>query len=196
MRWSILVLTMPRRREMLGRLLGVLVPQLEPHRDDVELLVNTSDPEWHVGENREILRRQARGRYISFIDDDDMVAEDYVSKIYPCLDGVHYVGFNVEQTFDGKPRSGCVERHSLQYNGVWFDHSGSYDGHFRDISHLNPMLKDIATIVPMSGWPGEDSRWADELRTRRVLRTEHYIDEVLYHYMTRTVKPELEAVGA
>jgi hypothetical protein len=189
--WSILVLTMPARACFLERLLNVLMPQIWG-QEEIEVMVQKFNPLMPVGENREEMRLACHGRYLNFVDDDDLVTTDYVSSILPNLDGVDYVGFNIEQTFVDTKFPGCIERHSLCYNGVYSDGSGRYDSHFRDISHLNPMLRDLALRVPMTGWPGEDSRWAEELRARRCLKTEHYIDKVLYHYLTRANKPEME----
>ena len=184
---------MPARRPLLDRLLAVLMPQLDGLRD-IELMVTKFNPLIPVGENREAMRLASRGEYINFVDDDDLVSDNYVARLYPLLDGeVDYVGFNLEQKFVDAPQLGCVERHSLRYNGVYSDGSGRYDGHFRDISHLNPMRRSLALSVPMSGWPAEDSRWAEVLRATRRVRTERYVDEVLYYYLTRTRKPEMEA---
>lgn len=186
MKWSILVLTIPQRQAMLERLLNVLQPQI---CDGLELLIRKSDRALPVGENREFLRTEARGEYISFVDDDDLVSPHYVSRILPLLDGVDYIGFNLEQRMDGA--FACIEQHSLQHGKVWQNWTG---GRFRDISHLNPMRRELALQAPMSGWPGEDNRWADDIRTLGIVKTEHYIDETLYYYLTRTIKPELEAV--
>ena len=183
MKWSILILTLPQRADMLKRLLKVLKPQITR---DVELRIETFDARLPVGENRELMRRLARGEYISFIDDDDLVPGHFVERILPALDGVDYVGFNLEQRIDGA--FACIECHSLRYAGVGRTDSAH---RWRDISHLNPMRRELALLVPMTGWPAEDSRWADGIRSLGVLKTEHYFDEVLYHYLSRTVKPEL-----
>ncbi len=171
---------------MLERLLAVLQPQMQ---DGIELLIRESDASLPVGENREVLRQQAKGDYVSFVDDDDLVSPRFVERILPLLDGVDYVGFNLEQRMDGE--FACVERRSLEYaNKVWQFWMGT---RFRDISHLNPMRRELALEVPMTGWPGEDNRWADGIRVLGIVKTEHYIDETLYFYLTRTSKPELES---
>jgi hypothetical protein len=189
--WSILILTMPQRAALLGRLLEVLRPQIEaPKVPKVELLIRESDPALPVGENREALRQQSRGQYISFIDDDDLVPPHFVERILPCLDGVDYVAFNLEQRMDGHFL--CVEKRSLGYGRVGREEAGrdGRDGRFRDISHLNPMRRELALRVPMTGWPCEDNRWADALRELHIVRTEHLLDETLYYYLTRSRKPE------
>lgn len=230
--WSILILTMPLRKALLDRLLKVLEPQISHNGHsghnghNVELIVRESDANFPVGENRELMRREARGKYISFIDDDDLVPPHFVSRILPLLggtdqnlspqrrggrgglksdlaqdssahsaysavqDSVDYIGFNLEWRHNGE--FGCIERRSLQFNhpqhgGVWNDREGRY----RDLSHVNPMRRELALRVAMSGWPGEDNRWADALRDLRIVKTEHYLDETLYYYLTRSRKPEL-----
>jgi hypothetical protein len=213
--WSILILTMPPRAAMLARLMDVLEPQVKaansgvqaqrdagPNRamregtaersgfpEKVELIIRESDANLPVGENREALRQRARGEYISFLDDDDLVPPHFVERILPCLDGVDYVGFNQEQHIDGAFI--CIERRSLRFGRV-----GRIGAErFRDISHINPMRRELALAVPMTGWPAEDIRWADEIRKLSIVRTEHYLDETLYYYLTRTRKPEMKGLA-
>ena len=192
--WSILILTMPLRKALLDRLLGVLTPQLNVELP-IELIILESDPSIPVGENREAMRRAARGEYISFIDDDDLVPPHFVERILPHLDGVDYIGFNLEWRLDGE--FGCIEKRSLKFNhpqhgGVWNDR----DGRYRDLSHVNPMRRELALRAPMAGWPGEDNRWADAIRALHIVKTEHYLDETLYYYLTRSKKPELSGSPA
>ena len=142
-------------------------------------------PTMPVGENRERLRQESRGEYICFVDDDDLVPPDYVSCILPLLDGVDYVGFNVEQRVNDSFH--CIEQRSLRFNGVSRDNIGGY---FRDLSHLNPMRRQLALQVPMHGFPEEDTRWANGIRDLGIVKTEHYIDHTLYYYLFRTDKPE------
>ena len=69
---------------------------------------------------------------------------------------------------------------------------GGLWGHYADFSHLEPMRRELALRVPMSGWPADDVRWAEDLRNLNIVRTEHYLDEILYYYLTRSQKPELK----
>lgn len=195
MKWSILILTVPQRRVMCDRLLDVLRPQLLGHEQEIELLVESVNPKlrFPVGMSREILRLHAIGEYISHIDDDDMVSEDYVESILPMLDGVDYVAFRLAMVHDGV--FSYIEERGLCFGGV---HNDGMNVHYRDISHLCPVKRELALKVPMYGVPGEtpishceDSRWADEMRAAKILRTEHRINKVLYHYFWRSEKREL-----
>ena len=187
--WSILILTMPQRAAMLARLLAVLGPQVLAEKA-IELSILQTDPLLPVGENREIMRQEARGEYISFVDDDDLVSPHYVAHILPLLDGVDCIGFNLEQRMDGRFMG--THYRSLRWRQPCPLPAGGLPGHYADFSHLNPMRRELVLAVPMSGWPGDDVRWAEELRKLNIVRTEHYLDETLYYYLTRSQKPELK----
>lgn len=179
LRWSILCLTQPSRAEFLEKLLACLRPQL---RSGVGLCLRTFDPGLSIGENRQRMIEEAAGEYVGFVDDDDLVAEDYVERIFPLLDGVDYVGFQLQYYEDGRPWKPTF--HSLRYGGWSDDESGYY----RDISHLNPIRRELALLVRLDGARGEDKRWADAMRETGRVKTEHFVDAVLYHYYYRTAK--------
>lgn len=182
MKWSILILTMAERRDLLYRLQQCLYPQIENYKD-IEILVRVFRC-GTIGENRQALLNQAQGEYVCFIDDDDMVPAKYVEKIYPLLDGVDYIGFSVHTFRDGTFYASAY--HSLKH-GRWSNEKAYAE---RDISHLNPIRRELALQAPMEGGAGEDRRWADRLRDLNIVRTQHYIPEVMYFYYIRTYKPE------
>ncbi len=183
MKWSILTLTMPTRTEFLARLRNDLHPQLVT---GVEWGIQKCNPQYTLGENRDMLRRSATGEYLNFVDDDDTVPPDYVSSILPLLDGVDQVGFDLQCYIDGKPLD-KVTHHTLSCGGWYEDDSG----YWRDISHINPMRRELALSVPMEGGHGEDHRWADRMRGK--VKTEHCIHDVMYHYYFRSNKNKAEA---
>lgn len=181
MKWEILILTQPSRAEFLDQLLSILMPQCQNR--DVEVLIGRFDPGKSLGENREILRRQSSGDYINFVDDDDFVAGDYVAKILPLLHGgIDQIGFRLQLYSDGSPM--IPTYHSLKY-GRWYEDARGY---YRDISHLNPMRRELAMSASMDGGIGEDCRWSIDLRNLGIVKTEHFIDEILYYYFFRSTK--------
>lgn len=196
MKWSILILTQPSRKLFLARLMDVLRPQLENilgWARDVEVVAKEFDKRYSLGYNRQLMIDAARGEYVCFVDDDDLVAEDYVSRILPLLDGADYIGFQLQCYMDGAPFSRTY--HSLKYDRWWNDEKGYY----RDISHVNPIRRELALKAWMSGGHGEDSRWATDLRKLGVVKTENYVDDIMYHYLVRRVKndevvPEVKLV--
>ncbi len=180
---EILILTQPSREQFLARLLAVLRPQLEDH-PDVKATVRMFNRSMDLGTNRQAMIEAATGEYVCQIDDDDLVPASYVSTIYPLLDGVDYIGFRLQLFVDGEKQKPTY--HSLQYK-EW---NADQDGFYRDISHLNPIRRELALRVPMSGGFGEDERWATQLRALNIVKTEHYIPEVMYFYFYRGSKTD------
>jgi glycosyltransferase involved in cell wall biosynthesis len=197
MKWDILCLTMPTRTEFLARLRKNIEPQIERRNyanpEDVRLVIKLHDPNLSLGTNRQKMREESDAEYVSFCDDDDLVADNYVDRICILLDGVDYIGFRLQAYEDGVPLPGPTY-HSLLCGG-WFDKTyadGTKSWH-RDISHLNPIKRDLALKVRMYGGYAEDSRWANDMRG--LVKTEHYIEEVMYHYLSRTNKTDGVKVG-
>jgi hypothetical protein len=183
LKWNILILTMPSRLAYLMRLKSVLDPQLCP---SVEVTIRTSDPKMTRGANRVELMKQSEAEYINFLDDDDLVPEDFVESILPLLDGVDYIGFQV-QLYYGGPEQNVKELptfHSLRYP-QW---SSTNEGHYRDLSHLNPIKRELALQAADAmarGNGNEDVMWADAMRGLGIVKTEHYVDKIMYHYYCR-----------
>jgi len=184
MKWSILILTMPERKELLWRLLNCLAPQVEKF-PLVETYIKTSKKDVSVGDQRQQMLEKASGEYVCFVDDDDLVASDYVEKIYPLLDGVDYIGFPVHTYRDGAFFAAAY--HSLKHKS--WNSSKMYAE--RDLSHLNPIRRELALQGKFEGGYGEDTRWAMRMRDLGIVKTEHYVPDVMYFYHIRTHKPEM-----
>jgi hypothetical protein len=190
MKWQIMILTKPERHEFLDQLLSCLEPQIKnlglKKSGDVDILIRADDweepPFLGVGGKRDIARLSATGDYINWFDDDDLPAPDYVSSIYPLLGEVDYIGFRLHVTINKRYIGPTT--HSLDCDGWTDDYRDP--AHYRDISHLNPMRRELAMIKPFSGPIGEDHRWADSMRG--LVKTQKFIDKVLYYYFAREGK--------
>jgi len=181
MKFEILILTQPSRAQFLARLLAVLKPQVEEHPEEVKVTVRMFDPTWDLGTNRQLMREQSAGEWSAFIDDDDLIPASYVSTILPLLDR-DYVGFQLQMYSDGEKQKPTY--HSLRYK-EW---NADQHGYYRHISHLNPIRRDLALRVKMSGGFGEDERWSTQLHNLEIVKTEHFINEVMYYYYWRSNK--------
>jgi hypothetical protein len=177
---EIMILTMNTREKYLARILDCLEPQLTP---EVKVTIRVCDPALTLGENREIMRQESVGEYIAFVDDDDIVPCYYVGTIMPLLDGVDIIGFECQLYVDGTLDT-KRDFHTITA-GSWYNTDTAY---YRDISHLSPIRRELALLAPMEGGHGEDGRWADKMRALGVLKTEHYIDKIMYHYLFRNGK--------
>ena len=82
MKLSILICHVPERAEKLERLMDVLRPQLN---DGVEVLIETDAREMTIGAKRNLLLEKAKGQYVCFVDDDDLVPPYYVAKILEAI---------------------------------------------------------------------------------------------------------------
>jgi glycosyltransferase involved in cell wall biosynthesis len=176
--WSILIASLARRRDLLGQLISGLAQQQVP--PEVEIVCYRNHGEKWLGEIRQALVTEARGEYISFIDDDDQVSEHYISTILPLLDGVDYVGWRMQAYVDGQPLKPTY--HSLEY-GAWTEEPFCYR---RDVSHLNPVRRELALKADFSrADPPEDVAWSDQMRPF-VKTQNHCGEQIMYHYYARS----------
>lgn len=86
MLWSILIAAIPSRYHSAHKLLFSLLEQQSVARmPDVELLYFMDNRRRSVGAKRNALLSMAMGDYISFIDDDDAVAPNYVGMLHEAI---------------------------------------------------------------------------------------------------------------
>lgn len=88
---SILIPTIPERVEMFTRVFNEVHRQIQychtvhPSLGSVEVLVDDSkkflDGGLSIGKKREALVKRAQGKYLCFLDDDDMISGNYVEHI-------------------------------------------------------------------------------------------------------------------
>lgn len=93
MKWSILIASVPSRLRMMARLYDELMRQIKEY-DDIEILVLVDNKMRSIGKKRNSLLGMASGEYMSFIDDDDTIAPNYVNSIYPKLQDVDVITFS------------------------------------------------------------------------------------------------------
>lgn len=181
-KWSILIATCPPRAAKFRRIMGMLMPQIDKYNGQIEVIVffnNFDQPS--LGHIRQRLMDEAQGEYLNFIDDDDIVPKDYCDTILPLLDGVDYIGFNVELRNEGKRLRRVY--HSLQYPG-W---SEDEDAYYRGVTHLNPIKAELARTGSFPSIDvGEDYDWCmmvqKHINDNPGQFTEHYLERNMYVY--------------
>lgn len=172
-RLSILICSLKNRKKKRIRLLEELERQ---HHKSVEILVEIDNEEISIGAKRNILLKKAKGDYIAFIDDDDMVSVNYVIKILEALktnpDCCSLGGLLF------RPGRRFLFYHSLKCTG-WYEKGGVF---YRTPNHLNTVKRELALQTGfLEVDHGEDADYSTRLKP--LLNVEAYIKGVLYYYI-------------
>lgn len=187
--WTILITTLGQRQDRLAYLLRGLMPQVDragglvkvvAYFDNGELTDLCGDALGAIAEKRQALVMATTTKYLSFVDDDDTCASDFVPRVVRAFShDPDFVGF-----WSRIYKGGSIYRMakmSLEFDG-WAK-GGAYL--CRDITHVNPMRTAIAQTVDFrdrdDGQP-EDVSWAAQLRTGGLLKTQVFIDKPLHYY--------------
>ena len=177
MTYDLLICSIWHRTDLLRRLLDALAPQIRP---GVGVRVFRDNLETGYGEKCQALLKSSTADYVSFVDDDDMLAPDFIPTVLRALEKrPDYVGFEVLYTEDGVPQVPVT--HSLDCPG-WINAPHAL---FRDIVHFNPIRRDLALRSVWAGGNGADRRWANELRRQGCVRTQVFIPRQMYLYQHR-----------
>jgi glycosyltransferase involved in cell wall biosynthesis len=176
-RWTICIATVGERQDRFLPLVNKILKQTDPYKGNVQVLVYWNNFEFPLGEIRQALIENATGDYVSFVDDDDDVPDYYVDEVMKALEtSPDYVGWQLQVWQDGQKMKPTY--HSLRYA----DWSEDENGWYRNVSHLNPIMRGLALKAGFqveNGSP-EDAPWA--VRVAPLVKTEVYIDKIMYFY--------------
>ena len=179
---SILVCTMPSRKDVLQKLLDKLKPQLN---DRVEVLIESDNGEMILGRKRNVLLDKAKNDYVCFVDDDDLVSDNYVELILDAInstpDCCSLQGIN---TINGK--NPMVFTQSIKHEKWYAKNINGKTAYFRPPTHLNTIKRELALQIRfndlISG--GEDKDFSN--RIQPILKTESEIPVPIYFYLYQT----------
>lgn len=186
--WSILISTIWERHGQFKQLAQELLRQIKSLglENQVEIVFYPDDRQVTVGYKRNQLISCAQGKYVCFIDDDDLVHANYIGLIYPLLltnpDCVKLVGIMTQPGFQP-----ILRIHSIQYP----EYLNAPDCLYRPPTHLNPMRKAIASQFKFLETNfGEDKFWTMQIAKSGLLKIEAEVTEPYYFYQ---FDPELSA---
>ena len=187
--WSILIATMTGREQSLHRLLQVINERRAAICPDLRIEINIAfdNREKKIGTKRQELLQAAKGKYFSFIDDDDLVTAAYFEDALETIKN----GFH------------CCRLRG-QMNQYTFTHSIENtlnmpmcvgDEFIRPPNHLNVIMTDIGKLIPFqNATRGEDLDWTIRLAQTGWLKTEYKSDHDRIHYIynlgNRTIDPK------
>jgi glycosyltransferase involved in cell wall biosynthesis len=175
---SILIPTLPARIESYSNLIKTLNKQITDNNliQRVQILSFCDTKEISVGEKRNILLNKSCGRYVCFIDDDDLIAPNYLIQI---INGIESNADVI--TFCGEYN----DRNLTTPFSISMVHRGNYNHpniFYRLPNHLCPVKREIAleSLFTDKNF-GEDSDYAERINNR--LKNEFHIQDKLYFYM-------------
>ena len=134
-----------------------------------------------IGEKRNFLLENAPGEYVAFIDDDDMISDNYIDLLLEGINkDVDCCSLLGEYSVDGK-LDGLFE-HSIKYE-KWVTVGDAPIKYLRYPNHLNAIKSSIAKQFKFPEINhGEDENWSTQIHKSGLIKTEHYIPEVIYYY--------------
>lgn len=181
---SILIPTMKLREGLFRQVLAEIQTQAaECPQIRTEILWESDNGELTLGQKRNVLLDRCTGKYHCFIDDDDILAPDYLKTFVPMIAsgvdydcasfvGAHYLRGSLTKLF----------HHSLQYT-EWEETPERY---IRTISPMNLIKTDIVRQVRYKDIRHtEDHEFSKRLMASGLLKTEFEINpnHPIYHYI-------------
>lgn len=179
---SVLIPSIPRRFDKVRGLVDALEAQADPEMEVLVLMDNCRRP---VGHKRNALQEMARGRFVCHIDDDEMVALQFVPTVLAAIreadDEVDVIAYDAMITIDNsvpfRARTGMgfpVGQVQARPNGGYFDIQ-------RPPWHWCAWRRDLAVqgVWPDFYW-GDDWHWLTQLYPK--VRRSAKIDEMLFHH--------------
>lgn len=174
---SILILTTPRRLETFcPKIIRELECQVA-NRNDIEIICVYDNLKRSVGHKRNDLLYMAQGKYVTFIDDDDRIASDYIDSIMKCIEDnydVDIICFHCICTINNMKQQYCKYSKDYNYEEKGTDWCGK---------PAHTMVWK-ATIAKKHHYEdkqyGEDVSWVKKAVLD--IHTEVQINKVLYYY--------------
>jgi len=174
---SVLIATMPSRKDMFTSLTSKLLCQVSKYESSVELLYDDTMG-INIGDKRNQLLQRANGLFSVFVDDDDDVSYNYIELIIEAIRSdpkADAIGIRGSISFNGLSEKKWII--SGKYKG-WYEENNVY---YRTHNHISPVKTELARLV---GFPskshGEDYDYSMALLPH--IKTEVFIDSEIYHY--------------
>jgi glycosyltransferase involved in cell wall biosynthesis len=149
---------------------------------DVEVIFFEDERGLSIGHKRNVLKDLANGQYLAFIDSDDRIGPNYFKRILEGIDiGVDCCSLRGIITEDGV--NPLVFEHSIRYNEYRTNPEGMPVRYERYPNHISCIKSSIGKQFKFPDINhGEDTDWATQIHRSGLIKTEYYIDEIIYYY--------------
>ena len=152
---------------------------------EIQIYIDGRGREVSIGQKRTDMYQKANGLFVVQWDSDDWISEDGISKIVKAINNnpeVDCVTYEEHVHINGV---NYTSNHSILYH----DWEGEGNTEFADgfNFHRTPYMKsviktEIAKSIPVPDCRfGEDHQWSKLIKP--LLKTEHHIEEEIYHYI-------------
>lgn len=181
---SILIPSLHTRLSYLFDLLKSLEKQIlmtGGYGKQVELLVYLDGGNASIGAKRNNLLSRATGKYSVFIDDDDMVSDNYIQLILDATQSnPDVIPIHGYMTTNGGNKEVWRMGLGFPYSSIKEEGRTVY---LRYPNHLAPIKSEISKQFSFENISfGEDYNWATEINNSGLLKTEKVITDHIYHY--------------
>jgi len=175
---TILVPTVPSRiNYFYPRIMKQLMDQTKNY-NDVEVISFFDNKKRTIGKKRDEMLKLAQGKYVTFVDDDDRVSEDYVDEIMNAItnNDVDCIVYNVICCVNNGTNKLCKYGIEFEYGDI----NGGLEWRGKP-AHTMVWKASIAKKHYYSNRQnGEDVDWVK--RAYLDIKTQHRVDKVLYYY--------------
>jgi len=169
---SILILSIPSRISFLEKLVSNLEKQIGD-RQDVEILSLMDNKSYNVSDKRNAMLELARGSHLTWIDDDDNVADTYIEKITDTINKnpkVDVISFDQQCYLDGIPAKVFAKMGNPHQDAVIDPTTGVYKDILRPPYHWCVWRSKLAKselfrfgVYVLGSHVGEDIDWLKRL---------------------------------
>lgn len=175
---------LPQIQKQLYDQLGALSKE---DQDRTEIIVLTDNKTLMLGAKRNLLVNISQGKYVVFVDDDDKIADDYISTLLEATkSNADCIVFQAAVSLNGGSPKTCYYSKDVKQD---YNTAIAY---YRIPNHICCIKKSVSL---KSSFPnvlyGEDAGFGKVLLPH--LKTEHKIDKVLYYYNYNSETTETQA---
>jgi len=185
---SILILSIPSRLHFLKPLVDKLERQIG-ERHDVEILSLMDNKSYNVSEKRNVLMGLARGIFLTWIDDDDDISDNYISTLLKAIEehpNTDVISFNQQCYLDGIPAKVFAKMGNPHEEVEFNPMTGQYKDTLRPPYHWCVWRSSIAKsedfrfgVYVSNSHIGEDRDWLYRLYPK--VKQSVYLEEEFLH---------------
>ena len=178
---TILVPTVPNRISYFyPRIMKQLLDQTK-NNDNVEIIAFFDNKKRTIGKKRDEMLKLAQGKYLTFVDDDDRLSDNYVNEIMNAIknNDVDCIVYNTE-TFIETTNKTVLCKYGVEFTKTGYINDENTEWRGKP-AHTMVWKTSIAKKHPFLNMSnGEDYNWVN--RAYLDIKTQYRIDKILYYY--------------